>query len=785
MTTRTDKLQIRLEVDGEGQVHAALTNEAKDVDRLNTSNERAARSSSGLANAMKAVAAAASVRWAVRTMVDMERLHAMLRTVTGSTEGAAAAFDTLSKMSSSTPFQLSQITKGFISLKNFGMDPMNGTLHNIIEQSAALGASQETLNGIILAVGQAWGKQKLQGQEILQLINQGVPVWGLLEKAMGKNTAELKQMSEKGELGRDAIKGLIEEMGKMNAGAAAEQMNTLGGALSNLADQATRDIDALDQAGLGGVLTNLVHGITAVITPGTQLNVIMRNAIPLISGLMVARYLGPSFERAGTAVLRFGTSLASAAGRAAAMEGVVAALGGPVGILIGVATAAATAIGLWASNSSDAGAATDDLDQRVQHLTQSYKELQRQKLTQTLDEVKGRMQKISEQMAEARRDFNPDLPGAMTDPKRIERLKKLGQEYSALKQKLAELDQQKKKADAAASQPDTGKSGGKGGSDSGSGGQGPSEFDKRLAKLQDRLDPVAAKTRKYMQAVADLDKAWAQGKISGEEHDRLMMKLATDTDAVTKSQQSRQEAMSQLQEVIAATRTQEQQLNIAYRNRQDILQKALDNGLISEERYHRVSEKLEQDHQKKLSSLAEQGYTARQRFAHQSTQKQVSGVLTQLTGLSAGVAAHNKKAFELNKAFGIANAIVNTYAGVSRTIAVYPFPLSIAMAAAQLAFGLAQVQQIKNAQYSGATSAASIGGGSATPVTPASGSGPAPATAGPQPATQEQVQPPQRNVTLLLPKGAVMTAEGFANHIAPEINKQIKDGNINLKVEVQ
>ncbi len=45
----------------------------------------------------------------------------------------------------------------------------------------------ERLNGISLAVGKAWAKQKLQGEEIMMLLERGVPVWELLEKVTGKN----------------------------------------------------------------------------------------------------------------------------------------------------------------------------------------------------------------------------------------------------------------------------------------------------------------------------------------------------------------------------------------------------------------------------------------------------------------------------------------------------------------------------------------------------------------------------------------------------------------------
>ena len=48
-----------------------------------------------------------------------------------------------------------------------------------------------------------------------------------------------------------------------------------------------------------------------------------------------------------------------------------------------------------------------------------------------------------------------------------------------------------------------------------------------------------------------------------------------------------------------------------------------------------------------------------------------------------------------NKAVGIATAIINTYVGVSKALSAYPPPVSFAMAALQLAAGLAQVKEIR------------------------------------------------------------------------------------------
>lgn len=170
------------------------------------------------------------------TAATFEILQKRMEGIMGSLEGGQQATKWIKQFTRDTPFQLEQVTEGFIRLKAFGIDPTGGAYQAIADQAARLGGSQETLNGIILAVGQAWAKQKLQGEEILQLIERGVPVWQILADVTGKNVAELNKLSAAGKLGRDVIAALVEEMGRRASGEAAAQMKTWRGLVSNVTD---------------------------------------------------------------------------------------------------------------------------------------------------------------------------------------------------------------------------------------------------------------------------------------------------------------------------------------------------------------------------------------------------------------------------------------------------------------------------------------------------------------------------------------------------------------------
>jgi hypothetical protein len=74
--------------------------------------------------------------------------------------------------------------------------------------------------------------------------------------------------------------------------------------------------------------------------------------------------------------------------------------------------------------------------------------------------------------------------------------------------------------------------------------------------------------------------------------------------------------------------------------------------------------------------------------------------------MTASVANQSKEMFEINKGLAIANSIISTYEGITKTLAAYPFPISAAMAAAQGAIGFAQVASIASQQFNGGKSTA-------------------------------------------------------------------------------
>lgn len=283
------------------------------------------------ATAAGSVAAFFGIRDAIEGIVkiadvgaNMESLETRLASIMGSIEGGKEATAWIQDFTRNTPFALNEVTDAFIRAKAFGMDPMNGTLQAIADQAAQTGGGMEALTGITTALGQAYAKQKLQAEEILQLVERGVPAWDLLSEATGKNVRELQALSTAGELGRREIDLLIQAIGGRAAGAAADQMDKLGGIVSNLRDSFRQFIQEVNRQGfldyLKGELSALQERFNEARKSGE-----LKEWAQRISDALVG--LGRTVKGVATALIEYRDAIALVAKAWVAYKGAQAAAG--------------------------------------------------------------------------------------------------------------------------------------------------------------------------------------------------------------------------------------------------------------------------------------------------------------------------------------------------------------------------------------------------------------------------------------------------------------------------
>ena len=302
----------------------------------------------------------------VETGSQFENLEVRLRNLLGGTEAAQSAFTMLKNLAASTPFEVAGLTESYIKLTAFGLKPTEDQMRSLVNIASNLGGGTEVLSGVTLALGQAWTKTKLQGEEILQLAERGVPVWDALARATGRTVPELQRMSEAGLLGRDVISKLIDELGRMNEGASEALMRTYAGAVSNAKDALAEFFDMIAKSGVLDWLTEKIRGLLAefdrmkqtgelktkakeiadaFLNVATMAETVTRALIDMAPVIEKAVVVWLAFKAVGIAQALYGI----AAGGLAAATG-VAATGAAAGVAGGQMAAAAVSAGALATS---------------------------------------------------------------------------------------------------------------------------------------------------------------------------------------------------------------------------------------------------------------------------------------------------------------------------------------------------------------------------------------------------------------------------------------------------
>jgi tape measure domain-containing protein len=175
---------------------------------------------------------------ALSSAAKFEKLQTQLNVLTGSAKKGTEAFKQLVKFSAGTPFQLDELVKANNTLMGFGVSTADAFKHlQSIGDIAAVSGGD--LQNISVAFGQVAASGRLMGQDLLQLINNGVPIIDMLSDSMGVAKSEIKDMVSKGAVTFPvlikAFEDATSEGGKFSGG--MQQLSgTLGGVFSTLKD---------------------------------------------------------------------------------------------------------------------------------------------------------------------------------------------------------------------------------------------------------------------------------------------------------------------------------------------------------------------------------------------------------------------------------------------------------------------------------------------------------------------------------------------------------------------
>lgn len=132
----------------------------------------------------------------------------------------------------------------------------------------------------------------------------------------------------------------------------------------------------------------------------------------------------------------------------------------------------------------------------------------------------------------------------------------------------------------------------------------------------------------------------------------------------------------------------------------------------TEEQWRSVREQAEADHLARMTELNRSAYEGISSLVDMHWGKTAASTAGAIKSIIGTMATGSRKAFEVSKAWAMADALISTYQGIAKGVAM-GWPLGIPAVAWAAATGFAQVTAIKNQQYGGAGGAAASGGGTA------------------------------------------------------------------------
>lgn len=241
-----DTAKLQLEVDS-SQVKKG-TSALDDLTKSGTKAEKNTKKLSGAFKLFSGVLATLGTAKVASDFLDVnvqfEKLEANLRTVTGSAKVAEAEFKNIQELASTLPFQVSELTQAFISLRNFGLDASEEALVSFSNTAAASGKS---LQQFIEAISDATTFEFERLKE-----------FGIKTKQEGdKVQFTFRGITTEVQKSAFAVQGYLDALGRDQfQGAAAEQARGLAGAISNLGDEYDNLLKTIGDSGVSDTISS-------------------------------------------------------------------------------------------------------------------------------------------------------------------------------------------------------------------------------------------------------------------------------------------------------------------------------------------------------------------------------------------------------------------------------------------------------------------------------------------------------------------------------------------------
>lgn len=163
----------------------------------------------------------------------------------GSKDAGNSMMADIMEFAKTTPFDTQGVVDGVKSMMAYGIETENVMeyMEKIGNVTSAMGAGEAGIESITRALGQMKSAGRVNAQDMMQLTSVGVTAWDYLAKGMGKTVAEVRELSQDGELAADeAIKHIMNGLSEYDGMMDKMSNTTVSGLWSNIQDTFSQSI---------------------------------------------------------------------------------------------------------------------------------------------------------------------------------------------------------------------------------------------------------------------------------------------------------------------------------------------------------------------------------------------------------------------------------------------------------------------------------------------------------------------------------------------------------------
>lgn len=303
----------------------------------------------------------------------------------------------------------------------------------------------------------------------------------------------------------------------------------------------------------------------------------------------------------------------------------------------------------------------------------------------------------------------------------------------------------------------------------------------RLGKLQAEFDAIAMEGLPAEKVKAFFATVRAEAQAAAEATAAARARMngggdagSTQTDAEAQAFALYEEQLrNRVLKLSESQLSEREQLALHLEQTRMMLDEAFVLGVVTEDEQKRILEELEFQHQARMGDIAAQGILDRRKFEEMNATQKRQFILNEMIAMTQGVAAQNKALFKINRLATIASLALDMPAAIGAAIERGGgLPWGAVFGAMTAAKYVALIAQAKSAKFGSATSAPSVAGGTAVPVTQAE-------------SIPSLVQAPasaQRNVTFVLQGEGAPSDDYIRRVLIPGFREAFGDG---LRFEVQ